>query len=116
MHEMALAESILGLVEETAAAQGVSGVGRVRAVFLDVGELSSVEPEALLFCFDAVTRGSVADGARLEIQRIPGQGWCLNCSRTVPLGALYDPCPECGRHQVQPTAGQEMRVREFELA
>ena len=38
------------------------------------GALAHVEPDALAFCFDAVTRGSVAEGARLEISRTAGVG------------------------------------------
>jgi len=109
---MSLAEGVVKIVEETAAS---AGGGRVTAVWLDIGALSAVEPEALRFCFDAVARDTLAQGARLEIAVTAGAGWCLPCGRTVVLGALYDPCPWCGRHQVQPTAGTEMRVIEIEV-
>ena len=69
----------------------------------------------MLFCFDAVTRDTVADGAKLEIIRIPGTAWCMACSKAVPLSARYDPCPECGGHQLQMTAGDELRVKELEV-
>jgi hydrogenase nickel incorporation protein HypA/HybF len=46
---------------------------------------------------------------------VPGSGLCLSCDRTVPLAALYDPCPLCGGFPVQPTAGTEMRVKELEV-
>ena len=112
MHEMSLAEGILQIVEEAAQAEGSS---KVKAVWLEIGQLASVEVEALRFCFDAVTRDSVASEARLEIVEIPGQGWCMQCSRNVPVAALYDPCPICGSHQIQVTGGEEMRVRELEI-
>ena len=112
MHEMALAESVLQIVEEAARTQGFA---RVRGVFLDVGALSGVEPEALAFCFEAVVRGTLAEGARLELTRLPGGGWCLVCARDVPLTARYEACPYCGGYQVQPNAGLEMKVRELEV-
>jgi len=112
MHEMSLAESILQIVEETAKAEGCS---RVKAVCLEIGQLASVEVESLRFCFDVVTRDSVASGARLEIIETRGQGWCMKCSRNVPVAALYEPCPVCGSYQVQVTGGEEMRVRELEV-
>jgi len=113
MHEMSLAEGVIRIVEEAFAR---SDYRRVTAVRLEIGALSAVEPEALSFCFEAVARGTVADGARLEIEKVPGAGWCLQCSRTVPIVARYDACPHCGQYRVQPTAGAEMRVKDIEVA
>ncbi|QID16862.1 hydrogenase maturation nickel metallochaperone HypA [Nitrogeniibacter mangrovi] len=107
MHEMSLAEGIRGIVEDSAREQGFT---RVNAVVLEVGALSSVEVEALRFCFDVVMRGTLAEGARLDIEPVPGRGWCLPCGQTVDIAALYDPCPVCGSYQVQATGGTEMRV------
>ncbi|MCB1890267.1 MAG: hydrogenase maturation nickel metallochaperone HypA [Rhodocyclaceae bacterium] len=112
MHEMSLAEGIRGIVEQ-AATEG--GFARVKSIVLEIGALSSVEVEALRFCFDAVMRDTVADGATMEVVDVPGAGWCMPCGETVPIAALYDPCPKCGSYQVQATAGTEMRVRELEV-
>jgi hydrogenase nickel incorporation protein HypA/HybF len=77
--------------------------------------LSGVEPEALAFCFDAVIRGSIAQGARLEVIRLPGTGWCRACEHSVPMSEVYGECPVCGGHPVQVTGGTEMRVRELDV-
>ena len=37
------------------------------------------------------------------------------CSATVPMEELWGACPVCGSHQVQATAGTEMRVKEIEI-
>jgi hydrogenase nickel incorporation protein HypA/HybF len=110
MHEMSLAEGILQIVEEAAAKQGFRKVTEVR---LEIGALSGVEPDALTFCLDVVFRDSVAEGARVELERLPGQGFCLACSETVVVTALYDACPKCGSYQVQATGGTEMRVKDL---
>lgn len=112
MHEMSLAEGVLQIVEETARRENAQ---RVKLVVLEIGRLSSVQPDALCFCFDAVTRGSIADGTTLDIVDVPGSGWCLQCMATVPMQELYGACPTCGSHQVQPTGGTEMRVKEIEI-
>jgi hydrogenase nickel incorporation protein HypA/HybF len=72
MHEMSLAESILQIVEETAARQDFRRVTEVR---LEIGALSGVEVDALSFCLDVVLKGSVADGARIELERVPAIAW-----------------------------------------
>jgi len=110
MHEMALAESILQIVEGAAAQQGFKRVTEVR---LEIGALSGVEIDALSFCLDVVLKDSVAEGARLQLEKIPGQGYCLGCGETVPVNALYEACPNCGGYQVQASGGTEMRVKDL---
>jgi len=110
MHEMSLAEGILLIVEDTAAKQGF---GRVTEVRLEIGALSGVEVEALSFCLDVVLKNSVADGARVELERLPGRDFCLDCGESVEMQALYDACPKCGGYQVQATGGTEMRVKDL---
>ena len=112
MHEMSLEEGIRQIVEDAGRVQGFS---KVRTVVLEIGRLSSVEPEALAFCFDLVMRGGIAEGARLQIDALPGSGWCRQCEASVPIDTLYDPCPRCGGFQVQATGGTEMRVKELEI-
>lgn len=110
MHEMALAESILNIVEETACRQGAVRVTEVR---LEIGKLANVEIEALQFGLEAALHGSMAEGAHIECLIIPGQGHCLSCGESVPLTALYDPCPRCDGYPVRPTGGQELRVKDI---
>ena len=112
MHEMSLCESIVGMLQDEAR---VRGFAHVREVRLEIGELASVEVEALRFGFDIVARGSVADGARLRIERVPGLAWCMPCGERVPLARRGDACPVCGSYQLQVLAGDEMRVRELEV-
>jgi hydrogenase nickel incorporation protein HypA/HybF len=112
MHEMSLVESIVQLIEDSAAKERFSSV---KLVAVEIGRLSSVEPEALAFCFDAATRGSIADGARLEIHHVPGRAMCLQCGADVEIENLYDPCPKCGAFGLRVTGGTEMRVKELEV-
>lgn len=113
MHEMSLAEGIVQIVESTARANEARAV---RAVWLELGALSHVEQEALRFSFDVVKRGTVAADARLEVVTTPGRAWCMPCGDTVDLAKLGDPCPTCGSYQLQVTQGDEMRVKEIEVA
>ena len=112
MHEMSLAEGVLQLLEDAARREKFSRVG---TVWLEIGQLSGVEPEAMAFCFDAVARGSLAEGACLEIIQVPGTGHCLACGRDTALTAVYDACQHCGAVPVQITGGTEMRVKELEV-
>jgi hydrogenase nickel incorporation protein HypA/HybF len=112
VHEVSLVQSIVDLVAEEQCKQSFS---RVRMIRLKVGALGHAEPDALRFCFDAVTRGTVADGARLEIDIIPGEGWCAMCRQTVPLAERFAACPVCDDGPVRLTAGDELRLSELEV-
>lgn len=112
MHEMALCESILQILEEQARAQAYN---RVRAVRLEVGELAQVELEALRFGFEVVTRGTLAEGARLDIIDVQGEAWCSRCRRSVRARERFDCCSECGGFELQITRGEEFRVKELEV-
>ena len=107
MHEVALAEGVLRIVLDAARANAARCV---RAVRVELGALAHVEPGALSFCFDAVTRGSMAEGAKLEILRTEGAAWCMPCGARVALARLGDACPRCGSHQLQVVEGEDMRV------
>ncbi|HEX5364149.1 MAG TPA: hydrogenase maturation nickel metallochaperone HypA [Gallionella sp.] len=109
---MSLAESVRQIIEEAGQAQGFT---RVKTVWLEIGQLSSVEPEAMRFCFEAAMAGSIAAQARLEIVETPGQGRCETCVRDVPIIALHEACPYCGGYQVKVTGGDAMRVKELEV-
>ena len=112
MHEMSLAESVLQIIEESARTQNFR---RVRTVVLEIGKLAAVEADAMRFCFDAVTRGSIAEGAQLEIIETPGAGRCIACGRTVALLEQYGLCPECGSPQIEIVTGNQMRVKNLEV-
>lgn len=112
MHEMALCEGVVEIIQEEARRQNFS---RVRAVCLEIGVLSQVEPEAMRFCFDAVSRGTIAEQARFEVVGVAGAAWCMRCSTTVAITQRFDPCPECGGYRLQVTAGDGLRVRDLEV-
>lgn len=112
MHEMSLAEGVLNILQDQAKAQNFT---TVKTVWLEIGELSHVDPHAIAFCFDAVTKGTLADGAKLEIVRTPGQAWCHDCMMSIAIATLVNPCPKCGGHRTEVTGGEDMRVKELEV-
>lgn len=112
MHEVSLCEDILKLLEEEARNQGFH---QVRQVCLAVGELAGVEIEALRFSFDIVTRNTIADGATLTIDVIPGAARCEQCRQTVPLQQRFAACPLCDSYPLTLISGDELRIKELEV-
>lgn len=112
MHEMSIAEGIIQVLEDESKKQSFS---RIKKVWLEIGRFGGVEVEALRFCFDVVTKNSIAEDAELEIIDVPGQAWCMICSESVKVEERFDPCPTCGSYQLQVTGGEEMRIKELEV-
>ena len=113
MHEMSLTEGVVRIIEDQAAAHGFA---RVKTVWLEIGELSTVVPDSMEFCFDAVARGNpLTEGARLEIIRIPGAAWCMDCAQSVAIASRTDECPLCGGYHLSVTDGDQMRIKEMEV-
>jgi hydrogenase nickel incorporation protein HypA/HybF len=112
MFDMLVAENLVDLIEEEGLRRSFS---RVRAIRLRIGALGHVEPAALYSCFDEASEGSIAEGARLDLEMVPGEGWCPDCSEIVSVEKLYDACRSCGQGHVRITAGEELRVLELEV-
>jgi hydrogenase nickel incorporation protein HypA/HybF len=112
MHEVSLIESVVAIVVDERKRQAFS---RVRKIRLQLGALGHAEPDALRFCFEAVTKGTIADGAELMIDIIPGEGRCSACRQRVAMVDRFVSCPLCGSPSVLMTAGDALRVAELEV-
>jgi hydrogenase nickel incorporation protein HypA/HybF len=112
MHEMSLTESLVEMIASEGEKQGFS---RVRTVRVAIGALGHVDPEAIRFCFGAVARGTLVEGAELAIDIVPAAAWCFDCAKTVRIAERGAACPTCGRHILQVTGGDELRLEELEV-
>ncbi len=104
--------AVLEAIREQAAANHFS---RVYRVALAVGELCNVEVEAVVFCFDLVVQGTIAEGAALEIVAVPGAGWCQQCRQTFRASSRSDPCPFCGTWDVTMSGGDQLIITALEV-
>lgn len=109
MHEMSITQGIIELCLEHANGR------RILSLDVEIGELSSMVPEAIEFCFEACSQETLLEGAQLNIIRIPGVGLCMECRKETALPELYGSCQHCGSNRVSVVSGEELRVREIEV-
>ena len=109
MHELGITQEIIALVEEHA------GGRKVARVVLEIGKLTAVLPDAVRFCFELCSTGTVAEGAALEILETPGLARCRACGGRVPLERPFGRC-DCSSTDLEWLTGEELRVKELELA
>ena len=109
MHELAIAESVLAIVERHAAGR------RVVEVQVRVGHLRQVVPSALEFAFELAGRGTVAEGATLVLEQVAAAGRCRACGERTTFAAFPFVCEACGGWDIELTQGQELQVEALEL-
>lgn len=113
MHEVSLMENTLEIAVEHAHRQGANKIQRLK---MRVGKMSGVVPEALEFAFDVCTQGTIAEGAKLEIESVPVVCYCPNCKiEFQPDDIIYE-CPECGQLSSQILQGRELELTSLELS
>jgi hydrogenase nickel incorporation protein HypA/HybF len=108
MHELAITENIV------AVATGASANRQVKIITLKIGELAGVEQEAVRFCFGIVSKGTIAEGARLEIIRIPAIIRCRKCSTDFHLNDDWS-CPVCAAIGGDVQGGREFFIESIEV-
>lgn len=114
MHEVGIMEAALGAVLNQARAHGARSVQRI---VLRIGSLAGVEPEALRFAFDVVTRDTIAAGAELQILDVPARAYCGACAAEFYAegGAIFS-CPRCGRLSGEIRQGRELELTRIEMS
>ena len=92
MHEAAISEALL---DKLASLAGLNGWSRILRVKVELGLLSGVVPEALGFAFEALSQGTPAEGAVLEMETESARFSCETCG-DLDLNRLDFICPNCG--------------------
>lgn len=111
MHELAIAQSLLDILVEEA---GSNGLTRIRKINLKIGELSLVVPASLTFCFQMVSRGSIAEGAEIAIENVTVTAQCKKCNSPFEIKNQVFLCPGCGGPDIVLTGGRELLVSSLE--
>jgi hydrogenase nickel incorporation protein HypA/HybF len=115
MHELPITESILKIVLKHA---GMNNVRKVMVIHLQVGKLSDLEDDWIQRYFDYMSKGTIAEGAKLKIKRTPMMVQCHTCSTSYEaekarIGDLV--CPACGEKGGTLLSGREYTIKEMEV-
>jgi hydrogenase nickel incorporation protein HypA/HybF len=112
MHELAITEDILNIVQQHAAK---ANARRVTALTLSIGQLSSFVDESVHFCWQLLSQGTNCEGAELRIQRIAAEFLCLDCGRKFNLDGDLTPCPGCESIRLKVISGEQMQIDAIEI-
>ncbi len=84
---------------------------KVTELVVEIGQFSGVEPHALEFAWEFISKDTIAAGCKLEIQRPPLILYCKHCKNEY-AGDLEDlRCPTCREEVFEIRKGREMLVK-----
>ena len=112
MHELSIMQSALSQALDQARQAGAVRVHKIR---LRIGALSGVVPDALEFAFEALTPGTLAEGAKLVIEPVPARFWCAKCTNEFQSDDMFAECPDCHALSGELRAGREMELASLEV-
>lgn len=113
VHEMTVTQSVLDIALRYA---GKAAARRILAVHLVIGDLTGFVDDSIQFYFDFLSQGTLAQGARLCIERIRARLRCRLCGfeYTPPDGRLWT-CPACTALGGDVIGGKEFSVASIEI-
>lgn len=112
MHELAITQSILDIAQKAAEEHGAK---RVQSVRIMLGEYSGVVPQCIQYYFDVISKGTIAEGAMLDIQRLPVVIHCNVCNKESQIERLHFSCPLCGSTDLKLIQGREFYIESLEV-
>lgn len=113
MHEATVCASLLKMVAEEAKRWNVRQIVSIR---LGVGVFTAIEPHALTACFELLSEGTIAEGASLQVERIPAVALCQQCGHRFNLFSVREKCPKCGGLDFDLDGGREFLLTGLEAA
>lgn len=112
MHEMSIAQSLLDIVQTEAARHNAKKVVRIRVT---AGELRGIVPVHLNYFFQFVSKGTIAEGAELDVNILPVKARCGACDLLFPVEDYNYQCPQCKGREVDTVQGLELMVQDLEI-
>lgn len=111
MHEMPVTQSLLKMALDHAQGR------RITDVYLHVGKMAAIVPDSVEVFFEYLSKGSLAEGARLHFTMMPVEMTCQDCGQQLDLDAWSEEAPQaimqkafaqgcvCGSKQLRVTGG-----------
>jgi hydrogenase nickel incorporation protein HypA/HybF len=112
MHELVLAESIVDTVTKEIQNRQPA---KLVAVFVRIGALTEIVPDALQFGFESLIIDTPLAGAELKIERVPIKGKCKSCGHQFEIEEFLFICPQCYSSDIAMTQGDELEISHLEI-
>ncbi len=112
MHEVGIIQSTLQMAEKSARD---SGATRIHELKMQIGAMSSVAVESLQFAFEVIRKGTMAEEARLVVEKVPLSAWCEFCRKEFQSDDYSLQCQDCGKVSQDIRHGRELALVSMEV-
>jgi hydrogenase nickel incorporation protein HypA/HybF len=115
MHELPIVESILNIVLKHAQQNNAK---KVVSISLKIGEMSDLIDEWVQRYFDYLSKGTIAEGAKLKIEKVPVVLKCEACGSSFQVDIRKDEnikCTQCNGDKVTLVSGREFHISSMEV-
>ena len=110
MHELSICTALL---ETILRQREVRGFKRVCRVKLEIGSCSCLDPDALRYAFEVMSRETFLENAVLEIDRPLARAVCRDCGTAFDVDSRLASCPHCLGSRLRVSGGDGMRLIEM---
>jgi hydrogenase nickel incorporation protein HypA/HybF len=111
MHETAVVEGLMRILTAKAREHGVE---RIAVVRLKIGRLRGLDSRQIRGCFEVFSEGTLADGARLDIEEVAVEARCRSCGSIYGVPRFQFACPACGSGEADVLKGRELHIESFD--
>ena len=108
MHEMSIATE---LIDQILAAAASHGLQKVEEVVVETGALRQIVPDVMQAAFEAVSKGTIAEGAELTIVEVPARARCRKCGQEFEPQPDNFLCPLCLVADMQVVQGEDIILK-----
>jgi len=121
LHEFSFAYNIFKVAEATAIKHNAK---KITEVHLEIGELTLIVPELLKRSFEMATSGSIAEGAELIIEQLPGTIKCRDCGKSSSVtlseeahltGLQLFQCKHCQSKNTEIIDGKKANIKNIKI-
>lgn len=115
MHEVALAEDLISLLNRELEERELSPEGVRITINVEVGEMSCVFIDSFKFAFQAVSQGTAFEGAEISCEKQSLEIKCENCNFEGEIEGEIPLCPKCESGQTEVIAGEDFLLKSIEM-
>ncbi|AGK96654.1 MAG: hydrogenase maturation nickel metallochaperone HypA [Clostridium sp.] len=111
MHEVSIMENTINIISEKAKENNLKNISKIT---IKIGELSGVMSDSLIFAFNSLSKGTIAEGAKFLIEKVDATAMCDDCGITFEIDHFNKLCPNCNKFSTNILSGYELYVNTIE--
>ncbi len=113
MHELSIAMSLLGTIQQYAIENKIK---KVNEVTVKIGKLQAIVPDSLEFMYDQIkTEFPVAKESKIKMTFVDIKARCEICDKEFTMKRLNLICPENPLHTLDIIQGNELTVESIDI-